>query len=575
MQNSLIFIKKYWLVILGTLVVGLFTALPSLVFFQRIGDNWRGVYPVFNGDALFYQARIREIYDGHGAINHAYFFEHKNDVYPQQVGAEYFAYGLTKILGISAPAAQLGWDFAAPALIFLLTYLFFKKFTANEYTAVFFPASLYTAVMGGLFKPIHPQVTLPLLLLFLFFWSKLILSAQKKWRNSLAAGLILGLLFLTYFYHWSFLLVVIGIYLLIVLFEKAFGEIKYHALMLGVAVVIGLPYFLKAWASLEAPGQAETMARLGLYFSHLPESYPRLAVALVWLAFFAWFARHYKIEKEKPAQIITALLGANVLYPNHQIITGMILNNAAHWSWMPILIFSASAHYMVGILRRENMKLWKNRLMLLAVAMLLILPAWRLSTFFWHSYPEQYKNNIADDQQYYAGVFSWINANTKPDDVILSDMQLMSFIPVYTAANVYNSYYAFVLPASDQEIIERALLAHFFEPDFFTAKEFGYKGGDRILWSLTADAEANTHSVAGIWAIPYEPRYSLEAEKQAIRKIYDNLLKNDWDMSLLKKYRLDYIIWDKAEHPEWNVAKDNELELAKQIGDILIYRVKS
>src|SRR3989338_6621419 len=98
--------------------------------------------------------------------------------------------------------------------------------------------------------------------------------------------------------------------------------------------------------SLDASFQAETMVRLGLYFSHLPESYPRLAVALVWLAFFVWFARYYKIEQEKKAQIVATLLIANVLYPNHQLVTGMIFENAVHWSWMPVLIFVVSAHYV-------------------------------------------------------------------------------------------------------------------------------------------------------------------------------------------------------------------------------------
>ncbi len=569
------FIKKYWLAILGTLVVGLFTALPTFVFFQRVGDNWRGVYPVFNGDALFYQARIQEIYDGHGAINHSYFFEHKDIVYPQQVGAEYFIYGLTKIFGLSAPALQVALDFIAPALIFLLAYLLFKKLSANEYTAVLFPALLFTVVMSGLFKPIHPQVTLPLLLLFLIFWARLILQAEKKWLHSIMAGLVWGLLFLTYFYHWSFLVVVVGIYILILLLRKSFAELKYQGLMIGIAGLIGTPYFLRVLASLESSFGAETMGRLGLYFSHLPESYPRLAVALVWLVFFVWFARHYKIEQAKKTQIAAILLIANVLYPNHQLITGVIFNNAAHWSWMPILIFAVSAHYMIAVLRRENINLWKNRLIMLTVFILLILPAWRLSTFLFPSYKYQYKNNIADGHQYYADAFAWINTYTQKDAVILSDMELMSFIPIYTSANVYNSYYAFVLPASDQEIIERTLLSHFFEPDFFTANEFGFKDGDRILWSLAAEAEKNTHSIAGIWPIPYEPQYSLVKEKKKVAEVYDNLLKEGWNISLFKKYRLDYIIWDKKEQPAWNIEQYKELELAKRLGDLFIYRFKS
>ena len=568
------FIRKYWLVIFVTMAVAAFTGLPSIFFLQRMGDGFRGVYPVFNGDALFYQTRIQEIYDGHGAINHSYFFEHKDIAYPQQIGAEYFIYSLTKISGLSAPALQVIIDFVMPAIIFLLSYLLFKKIAPNEYTAVLFPLALYTVVMAGLFKPIHPQITLPLLLLFLIFWVKLILNDKNKWRHSVISGVFLGLLFLTYFYHWTFLFVVMGIYILIMLLSKSFAEIKYHALLIGIGVLIGIPYILRMLASLEAPFQAETMVRLGLYFSHLPESYPRLAVALVWLAFFIWFARYYKIEQDKKTQIVATLLIANVLYPNHQLITGVIFENAVHWSWMPLVIFIFSGHYIIGVLIQRNVRLWKNFITLLLTSVLLILPAWRLSTFLWPAYPRQYKKNLVEDRQYYGEVFAWINANTEKDAVILSDMQLMNFIPVYTAANVYHSYYAFVLPGSDQEIIERTLFSHFFEPEFFTVEEFGFKDRAHILWSFVEDTEKNTHTIARRWTIPYEPVYSLEKERAKVSEVYDGLVKTGWNVSLLKKYRLDYIIWDKNIEPDWNLEHYKELELVVRVGDVLIYRFK-
>lgn len=574
MRAIRLWFKKYCLVTLATVIVALFTGLPSLVFFQRVGDGFRGVYPVFNGDALYYQARVREIGDGHPTLNHQYFFEHKDATYPQATGAEYFVYGLSKLFGVSAPALQIVFDFLLPAIIFLLTYLLFKKISSNEYTAVFLPILLYTVVMGGLFKPLHPQATLPLLLLFLIFWARLIISQEKKWFNSVMAGIFWGLLFLSYFYHWSFLAVVVGIYILILLLSKSFAELKYHGVMIGIAGFIGIPYWLRIFDGLNAPFHAETAVRVGMYFSHLPESYPRLAVALVWLVFFVWFAGRYRNEQEKKTQIAATLLIANVLYPNHQLITGIILNNASHWSWMPILIFAFSAHYAIDVLKRENMQAWKNRLMAVAVVILLILPAWRLSTFLWHYYPDQYGKNITEDRQYYADVFSWIEANAKKDDVIFSDMELMSFIPVYTSANVYNSYYGFVLPGSDAEVIERTLLSRFFEPDFFIGNSFGLDDEARILWSFPGDAEKNTHTIAGRWVIPYEPQYSLEKERAKVAEVYNNFVKSGWDVSLLKKYRLDYIIWDKKEKPGWNLEQYKELELVEGLGNVLVYRLR-
>ncbi|MEK7125715.1 MAG: hypothetical protein AAB880_02245, partial [Patescibacteria group bacterium] len=240
----------------------------------------------------------------------------------------------------------------------------------------------------------------------------------------------------------------------------------------------------------------------------------------------------------------------------------------------PLVIFIFSGHYIIGVLIQRNVRLWKNFITLLLTSVLLILPTWRLSTFLWPAYPRQYKKNLVEDRQYYGEVFAWINANTEKDAVILSDMQLMNFIPVYTAANVYHSYYAFVLPGSDQEIIERTLFSHFFEPEFFTVEEFGFKDRAHILWSFVEDTEKNTHTIARRWTIPYEPVYSLEKERAKVSEVYDGLVKTGWNVSLLKKYRLDYIIWDKNIEPDWNLEHYKELELVVRVGDVLIYRFK-
>ncbi|PIR57317.1 MAG: hypothetical protein COU72_01545 [Parcubacteria group bacterium CG10_big_fil_rev_8_21_14_0_10_41_35] len=578
MNTVLAWIKKYWLVALATIVVVVFTGLPSIVFFQRMGDDFKGVYPVFNSDALYYHARAQEIDDGHYDLNHAYFFEHKDIAYPQSNGAEYFVYGLTKLFNFSAPAMQIAFDFIAPGLIFILTYFLFKKFSSNEYTAVLFPVILYTVVMGGLFKPINPQITFPLLLLFLIFWIKLILNNDHKFRNSIVAGILWGLLFLMYFYHWSFLVVVVGLYMLALLFKKSFSELKYHGLMCGIAVLIGIPYFIRIWQAMDAPFHTETAVRVGQYFSHIPESIPRLLVALVWIAVFAWFVRAYNLSRDKKSYIIGTLLLANIIYPNHQIISGIIIQNAVHWSWMPVFIFALSAHYMLSI-ARNNKPSFKNISAYVLIALMLIAPAWRLNTFNWSRYVSQYNNNVVDDKQYYSEVFDWINDNTQKDVVIFSDSELMKFIPAYTHANVYNSEYAYNLPGSDQEVIERYLLAHFFEPGSFYENGFGLSGGARILWSFPSESEKNTHTFFRGWGFGreanYEEQYSFDKELAKISGVYESLLEQDWDIALLKKYRLDYIVWDSNESLEWDIKDySQDLELVKKIGDVIIYKFK-
>ncbi|MEK7083817.1 MAG: hypothetical protein AAB932_01130, partial [Patescibacteria group bacterium] len=184
-------------------------------------------------------------------------------------------------------------------------------------------------------------------------------------------------------------------------------------------------------------------------------------------------------------------------------------------------------------------------------------------------------SGVTENRQYYANVFAWIKEHTEKDAVIFSDDQLMRFIPAYTHANVYNTQYAYNMPASDVGVIERYLLSHFFEPDFFESEDLGINEDGRILWAFPHESEKNTHSIAGRWAIPYEPQYGIEKEREKVREVYDALLREGWGVSLLKKYRIDYIVWDRKEKPEWNIERNDKLELVEQIGDVLIYRLKA
>ncbi len=576
MKEILSWLKQYWLVMFGTCVVVAFTALPSLFFFQNIGNDFKGLYPVFNADALYYQTRVQEIADGHYALNHPYFFEHKDIPYPQAHGGEYVVFGISKLFGLTAPALQIVFDIIAPAIIFILSYLLFKRFSKNEYTSVLFPALVYTFAMGGLFKPINPQVTLPLLLLFFLFWVHLVQDKQHKLRNSIIAGVVWGALFLTYFYHWSFLVVVIGLYMLYLIVEKKYSELKYHGVMIGIAGVLGIPYFVRVIQSLQAPFHTETSVRVGMYFSHMPESIPRLGVALIWVVVFIFFIKHYRCVKDTKAWLVGTLLLANVIYPNHQVITGVIVQNAVHWSWMPLLVFALSAQYMLSVVRSKAPS-FKNIVVFSVVVLMFILPAWRLHSFIWPGYVAKYNIREFVEQQYYVDIFDWINTHTEKDTVILSDIEMMKYIPAYTHANVFNTHYAFNLPGSDVEIVERALLANYFNPTFFE-NDFNYPLGSRLLWSFPNESEKNTQIFARGWNIGkkkmFEEQYSMEKELAFVQEVYQDLIKQGWDISLLTRYQLDYIVWDMRKHPEWSINQYPELKLVARIGDVAIYQLE-
>jgi len=207
--------------------------------------------------------------------------------------------------------------------------------------------------------------------------------------------------------------------------------------------------------------------------------------------------------------------------------------------------------------------------------MLMIIPSARLSSFHF-----SWKRHLSGSQDYYlniqryGGLFSWINNNTKKGSVFLSDFDLMGFIPAYTHANVYYHTYAFNLPGSDLEIVERALISRIFEPEFYDDPHFGMTVDNRILWTQPAQTERNTHKIYDILGLEYEKKYDLRTEVAYVNSVLTGLGSDRYSINLLGKYRLDYIVWDKKTKQNWNLDVYPELELVFEEDGIAAYKLK-
>jgi len=557
-------------------LVGVFTAAPSFVFLKQVGSDYKEVWPAFDGDSLYYFARIGEILDGQKSINHPYFAEHKEEPYPQASAGEYFVAYVSKLLNTIPPIAQIWFDLFGSMLIFLLLFYFFRIFNPyHPILAVVLPFLFVTVITGGFFKPIHSQISFPLLILFLILWAHAVLHRKRGAAKIICAGIILGFLFLTYFYHWSFVVVILGVYAILEIFRRNYREVFRSGWILLIGIIVGLPYFYSVWAGLSAPNHAETMVRVGVYFSHLPETLPRLAVAIVWLASFVSVSWRYRLLGAKDNQILLTFLIANIIYPNHQIISGMIIQNANHWSWMPVFIYLLTGSYLIGKILASNERKSGKILITSIVCMLMIIPSARLSSFHF-----SWKRHLSGSQDYYlniqryGGLFSWINNNTKKGSVFLSDFDLMGFIPAYTHANVYYHTYAFNLPGSDLEIVERALISRIFEPEFYDDPHFGMTVDNRILWTQPAQTERNTHKIYDILGLEYEKKYDLRTEVAYVNSVLTGLGSDRYSINLLGKYRLDYIVWDKKTKQNWNLDVYPELELVFEEDGIAAYKLK-
>jgi hypothetical protein len=244
---------------------------------------------------------------------------------------------------------------------------------------------------------------------------------------------------------------------------------------------------------------------------------------------------------------------------------------------MPIFIYAISAHYLINTIidhtRAKRILIDKGIIGIIVI--MLIVPAWRLQTFNFPSY----KLNLAhvaleESQQHYAEALDWINNNTEVDSVVFSHAQFMEIVPIYTHANVYYTQNAPYLIGSDNEVVERTILSHFFDIDSFRNTNFGMNEVGRILWTQPAMIERNIHWMHNKLNIAYEQKYSLKKELAMVQSIYESLQSEGWNLGLLQRYKLDYIVWDKALHTEWSLDIYPELEKLYSKGDIIIYGFK-
>lgn len=563
-------------------LVGLFNVLPSLALQYRLGDDFAGIWPPFNGDTLYYLSRVREVRDGFPAINHPYFSEHKTAIYPQATGAERLMALLAGVFHVEVVTLHVWFEFLAPAIICTLLYIVLYALYPRRWSALVLAALLTTVIPGGLLKPIHPMVSMPLLLVFLWAWIRQAQQPTLQWRYVWIGGIALGSLFLTYFYHWSFVVVVLGMYAMWRSIERDWRSLKPVAAMAVIGIVIGLPYFLLVYQGMGAPYADETAVRVGLYHTRWPETIPRLAVALVWLGAYVAAVRAFSLRHERTTGALGALLAANVLYPNYQVISGFLIQNANHWSYMPIVLYALSAHYLVqrvwaappvAMDRTWYSVLRQRWIWIAAVVVLFAVPAARLSSFNVPGYLHNLQAQPRDSElQRYAPLFVWLQREMPKESVVFTDARLTEYLPVYTSANVYHHPYAFNLPASDEEVVDRALLAHMFDPEFFTQPRFGMNEDARILWTQPAQSERNAHRIHRQLGWPYEQEFSLERETAFVAERYASLQRAGWNPALLGNYRLDYLVWDRLRRPGWNVDRYPQFERVGEVNDFVVYR---
>ncbi len=568
-------LRKHWPALVAALLIGLATVAPQIIFSVRAGSDFHGIYAASNGDWLYYVARIRDVTEGHVSASNPYLFEHKDDSYPQATGGEMFVAGLSSLFRMDPVHLQVWLDFIAPFFIAILTYILLYGLSRSRWVSSAAPV-LLSVMSGGLGKPVNPEITFPLLLLFLIGWFALLAAKEEGTKKNLAwivwCGSMLGLLFLTYFFHWSFLLVVMGCYGILQLRQRRFTSALNQALIACIALIVAIPYLRSLILYAHSSFSDETAVRVGVTHSHFPETLSRSAVAVLACAFFIFFLRRWKLWRDQRAQGVLSLLVANIVYPNHQILSGLIIQNANHWSFMPVFLMMLALAFAYPFLKSDSSSVRDRWIFGVGFLALFLVPLVRLMTFQ-PPFTSWFDVSQPLAWQRYAPLVRFLNEKTPLDSVVFANPTLSYLLPAYTHDNVYYAWYIFNMPASDREVMERYLLSHVFEPDFYKDPSLGISTETQVLWTQPFQTERNTQSVQRLFHIPTEERHSPTQEIAFASSTLARLRSRGLDLRALGAYRLDYIVWDTRDQPGWNLDRVAGLTKVFQDGGIEVFTV--
>jgi len=577
------FFSKNYLIIILAVIIGILTVAPS-IYFRYFDDGYQGI-DLFGSDAEYgYLAQIQEIYDGHFSFGNVYLTEGKDQPYVQQPMLPMFIASLGKTIGLSVLDINMITKFFFPALLGVLVYIFFSSIFKRKDLALLMTAFIMLAqatsifldprawlpfISKGIFvgmdsqflhyaRPINPQLSS-----FFFFgyllclWKFLFELRREKFKRvfGIAGAIVLGLSFYTYFFTFSFLFAINGVLIILFLFKKDWQRLKEIIYLSLVAVAMGIPYIVNTINVFSSPFYGALSHRLGSV-----DSYKFIFSKVWWGVFIGFIFLYRKFDNLKI--FILALLSAAFLVTNQQLITGRTAPVVSHFHWYYVAPLGGVILIYLFFLYFEKIAsiFWSRTVM--TVLILVFLCAGFL--FQKDSYLAQRDSFVS--LQRYSAPLNWLEDNISKESSVLGNDSFSRLVTTYTHHNIYHYGYASDFLMSEERIRNSYYIFLFLNhqiakdevEDFLSDNSNRQEVGRRFF----SQYYRQKNGCYGCFPDSVLAEIILE---------YKNFLDKDF-VTQMKKYSLDYVVWDKENNPKWLVERFfNDKVYEKD--NIIIYKI--
>jgi hypothetical protein len=341
---------------------------------------------------------------------------------------------------------------------------------------------------------------------------------------------------------------------------KQFKIFKYLLFSGFLAVVIGLPQLLSLFKSFtEITSGTSQAARVGAVLSHAPIFEKLVLAALIFYILFLFFLRR-RGENRKELLFPAFLLIAGTIAVNQQVITGKLIQPFHYYFYTNLpaayIALAVIFGYAVNFIRQKYLKYP-------AVAVVFILLfAWGagIQASSYNFWAPKYR-----ELQNYGVITDWFKNNAAKDSVIYGNDEISNLIPAYTPFFVYWSVFASQSPSTPAERNESAYFINMRLRGIGADEAKKYLENNREDFGLRTDAQYYRDLCGSYGCFPDEVLNRVVED-------YQSFMRRPF-LEEVKKYKLDYFVWDKNKNPDWRVAELGLVSPIYEYREIEIFKV--
>lgn len=582
-----IFFASHYAACIAGFFMAILVALPLIIFSVSNRDVYQGInIPHYGSDGHFYLTRAKEVLEGHplgnpfireGKDKQDYFFTYNDTIL--------FKPWAWLGLGNSINAVTLAnmYNFIGVMVLTVLIYFVVFQLSGNKLLSIVAAISAiggYHLVYNKSFfyndfniygRPMFPYLSS---LAFFAYLNALIKGLQTRaWRDLIIAGLLYGLVFYVYFFNWTFCSALNGTLIGLYAIRRDYKNCKAVLIIMGIGIIVGAYSVMNQILYFTSQNGSQAA-----YFHASSHTYaPILSkIGSLTLLLFIFFV--YKRRQDTHITVLFGLILAGWISLNQQIITGRVVE-IGHYYWYFIVPISIIiSWYMVGRLIEHTC--WSKWIY-----------GGVLALVFLHASIGQYASiPVTVEAKRYEQSYQPLLAALEKDQrsgVILAanDPQELLFT-IYTHHDLF-WYNLLSLTDTPLERFHDALFMYAYlhpaaRKDFTTymrgcaETEIKKCGLGVLYWDIEGLSSGFDYYTYHDYVRRKDFSLLGPHREQTLKTLNAEFssVKNDAAMNaLLKKYEVNYIVWDKNRFPDWDFGFIKNLKLVVANDGLYLYQI--